>query len=558
MATQPTSDFVAEPHPQTSWLPLVIIALAQILMIFNISSLQVSIEGIVASLNTPATTIGTAIVTYSLVVAGFIMPGARVGQIYGSRRVFRAMVALFGSAMLLMALSFSPVIMIIAQMIAGAAAAALVPTLVVLVADNYSGQAQEKALGWLGGAQAMGIVLAFLLAGTLSTLIGWRYTFGFLVVLAAVIYKLSDKLSPVKDRSSVTIDWVGVALIAPAVLLISVGANSLTHWGVLLAGPGAPFSVVDMSPAPIMVVCGIFLIQAFFSWSRKRRAAGKSSLIALEVVETPKERAALLSIFIIGALGSAITFLIPLYLQIVQGRSGLQTAMVVIPFSLASFTSAVLVVRLYGQLSPRRIARYAFLVVAVGVALLGIVVRNDWSTFMVIVGMIMAGLGEGALVSLLFNVLVSASPKDLAGDVGSMRGTTNNLAAGVGTALAGALLVSVLGTSVHRELVHNPTIPNELKREVNLDNMPFVTNRQLRNTLGRTAATPEQVNEAERINIETRLLALKVSFFALAGLALLAFFPAGGLPDYVRGEISAGGTASSKEERKRPVVVRNR
>jgi predicted MFS family arabinose efflux permease len=398
----------------------------------------------------------------------------------------------------------------------------------------------------------MGIVLAFLIAGALSTWVGWRYTFGLLVILAAIIYKLSDKLSPVKNRSDkMTIDWFGVSLAALAVCLISVGANNLTHWGALLAGPGAPFSVVDMSPAPIMIICGVFLIQAFFVWSRKRRASGKPSLIALEVVETSNERSALFSIFIIGALGSAITFLIPLYLQIVQGRSGLQTAMVVIPFSSASFASAVLVVRLYGRLSPRRIARYAFLAVAVGVALLGIVIRNDWSTFMVIAGMILAGLGEGALVTLLFNVLVTASPKELAGDVGSIRGTTNNLAAGVGTALAGALLVGVLGTSVHRELVHNPTIPNELKMEVNLDNVSFITNRQLRSTLARTAATPEQVAEAERINTETRLLALKVSFFTLAGLALLAFFPAGGLPEYARGEISADGLAPIQ----RPEIV---
>jgi len=58
---------------------MIVIALAQILMIFNISSLQVSIEGIVSSFGTPATTVGTAIVTYSLVVAGFIMLGARAG-----------------------------------------------------------------------------------------------------------------------------------------------------------------------------------------------------------------------------------------------------------------------------------------------------------------------------------------------------------------------------------------------------------------------------------------------------------------------------------------------
>ena len=319
----------------------------------------------------------------------------------------------------------------------------------------------------------------------------------------------------------------------------------------MLAGTGAPFSILDMSPAPIMIVCGIFLIQAFFFWSRKRRQAGETPLIALEVVETPQERSALFSMFIIGALGSAITFLVPLYMQVVQGRTGLRTAVAVIPFSLASFIAAVLIVNLYDHISPRHIARYAFLIVSAGMAVLGAVIRNDWGTFMVIVGMLVAGLGEGALLTLLFNVLVSASPKALAGDVGSLRGTTNNLAAGVGTALAGALLAGVLGTRVHRELVHNPVIPNELKIEVNLDSVPFISNSQLRETLEHTSATPEKVSEAVRINTEARLLALKVSFFTLAGLALLAFFPAGGLPDYVRGEVPRGNPATPEQSKNR-------
>lgn len=546
LATQSISDIDADVEPKASWLPMVIIAMAQILMVFNVASLQVSIEGILSSFSTPATTVGTAIVTYSLVVAGFILLGARIGQIFGARRVFRVAVALFGAAMALVAFSFGAVTMIIAQAIAGAAAAALVPSLVVLVADNYRGAQQEKALGWLGGAQAMGIVLGFLIAGALSTWVGWRYTYGFLVLLAAGIYVLSDKLSPVKGRSHASIDKVGAVLAASAVLLISFGANNLAEWGVLLAAPGAPFSVLDMSPAPMMIVCGIFLVQAFFVWSRKRRAAGQTPLIALEVVDTSQERSALFSIFTIGALGSAITFLIPLYIQVVQGRSALQTAVAVIPFSLASFAAAVLVVRLYDRLSPRHIARYAFLVVSVGVALLGAVIRNDWSTFMVIVSMFVAGLGEGVLMTLLFNVLITASPKDMAGDVGSLRGTTNNLAAGVGTALAGALVVGVLGSSIHRELVHNPVIPYELKTEVNLDNVPFISNDQLHGILAQTSATPEHVREAELINTEARLLALKVSFFTLAGLALLAFFPAGGLPSYIRGEIPGSNSPSSK------------
>jgi MFS family permease len=513
-----------------SWRPLFVIGLAQMLMVFNVATLQVSIDGISTSFGAPATMVGTAIVVYSLVVAGLIILGARVGEAIGSQRVFRSMLALFGIAMALMAVSPGAITMICAQVLAGVSAAALVPSLVVLITRHYAGRQQSRALGWLGGAQAMGIVLAFLIAGSLATWISWRVTFGLLVLLAAAIFKLSDRLAPIEGEPRVRIDVIGVVLVALAVFFISVGCNNLTDWGVLLASPTAPVAILDMSPAPFMIVSGIFLMQAFVSWSRRRLAQGASPLVALEVIDTPRERSALFCMFAIGALGSAITFLIPLYIQIVQGRSSLQTAVAVIPFSLASFAAAVSIVRLQGRVAPRQIARFSFLLMAAALVLLAAVIRNDWSTFAVVIGMIAAGIGEGALVTLLFNVLVSASRRELAGDVGSLRGTTNNLAAGVGTALAGALVAGVLGSSVHRELVDNPLIPQELKVQVNLDNVAFTSNDQLREALARLGADPAHVDEAVEINSRARLLALKVTFFALAGLSLLAYFPAGRLP----------------------------
>jgi MFS family permease len=532
--TAPNS--VAVESGDASWTPMLVIGLAQIMMIFNISTLQVSIDGIASSLSTSATTVGTAIVTYALVVAGLILLGARIAQIFGSRRVFRASVVVFGAGMAIMALSPGVTTMIVAQVVAGAAAAALVPTLVVLIADNYKGSQQEKALGLLGGAPAMGIVLAFLIAGSLATWIGWRFMFGLLVVLAAGVYKLGAKLNPAVQDPDVRLDWVGAIFAALAILLISVGSDNLTAWGTLLARPAAPFSVLDMSPAPLMILGGIFLGQAFITWSRNRSDRGGMPLVALEVLDTRKERSALFSIFIISALASATTFLIPLYIQVVQGGTSFQTALAVIPFSVASFAAAVLVVRLYGRVSPARIARNAFLVVALGLALLGTVIRNDWTDLMVMISMAITGLGEGALVTLLFNVLVTASPKELAGDVGSVRGATNNLATAVGTALAGALIVSLLTTGVHKDLIHNARIPIELKAQFDLDSVPFISNDQLRRTLQRTGAPPEQIDEAVRINVDARLLALKLTFFTFAGFALLAFFPAGSLPNSMRTE----------------------
>jgi len=532
---------------RASWLPLVIIAMAQIMMIFNIATLQVSIDGIASSFNSSATSIGSAIVAYSLVVAGFIMLGARIAQMLGSRRVFRMTVLAFGAAMAIMALSVGVPMMIVAQVVAGAAAAALVPTLVVLVADNYKGRQQEQALGWLGGAPAMGIVLAFLIAGSLATLLGWRVVFGLLVLFAAGIYKLSDKLSPAVGEP-VQVDFGGVALAALSILFISVGSANLISWGTLVASPAAPFSFVDMSPAPIMILAGIFLGQAFIFWSRRRQAAGHTPLVALEVIDTATERSALGCIFIVSALASAITFLIPLYVQVVQGGSSFDTALAVIPFSVASFIAAVLVVRLYGRVPTSMIARNAFLLVAAGFALLGAVVRNDWTNGMVMLSMAIAGVGEGALASLLFNVLVSSSPKELAGHVGAARGAVNNLASAVGTAMATAFVIGILGVNLHANLVHNEKIPIELKSELNLDNVSFISKDQLRTVLARTSATPAQVEEAVLVNTDTRLVALKLTFLTFAGFALLAFFPAGALPRYERGEIPAEAQGAEPEE----------
>lgn len=517
---------------RASWLPMIVVAFAQILMSFNINALRVSVGGIVVSFNTSPTTVGTAIVVHSLIVAGLVMLGAKIAARYGARPVFRATAGVFGGAMMIMALSPSATLLILAQAIAGAASAALVPTLVVLIAANYQGRQQAQALGWLGASEAMGGAIAFVVAGSLGTWIGWRYPFALLALFGAGVLVLARRLNPVEGQRDLKIDWVGVGLVVFAMPLISIGFNGLNRWGLLLAEPTAPFGILGLSPAPVMIVVGIVLGQAFFSWSRRRRDAQRTPLIDPQVIARPRQRASVFTMFMIVMLGSAVSFLIPLYIEIVQGRSSLETAFAIIPYSLSIFVGAVLVSHILDWISSRVVARGAFVMVAVALASLGMVVRNEWETPMVILGLIVLGLGQGALVTTVFNVLAAASPVALAGDVASLRGTTNNLAGAVGTAIASGLLIGVLSVSVTRELVDNPVIPKDLKAQVDLDNIDFVSNDHLVEVLGETTAAPKQVSEAVRINTEGRSRALRICFLALTGLALVAIFPAGGLPGY--------------------------
>lgn len=523
---------------RTSWLPLMIILLAQLQMAINVSALPISIGAIVDELNTSPTSVSTALVVYSLAVAGFVILGARLGKLIGSRLVFQIGVLVHGFSMGAAALSTTANDLIQYQGLAGLAAAALVPTLVVLIVTHYEGEQQTQSLGVIGGAQALASLLAFPIIGVLISLASWRYAFGLLVFVAAVVFILSFRLGPVPRQRGTVIDWIGAVIAATAIILISLGFNNLNEWGLLLASNRAPFSILGLSPAPAMVVLGLVFGRGFLDWSQTRIEGNKAPLLELEVLDSRQERAAVLSMLIVAALGAGITFLIPLYIQIVQGGSSLRTSVAVVPYMLAVFSASILVVRVFLRWTARRIGSISFLLVAAGLVILAFAIVNDWGNLFVILGLIVTGIGEGALLTLLFAVMVSASPPELAGDVGALRGTTNNLATGLGTAIAGALLIGMLGVLIHTNLIDNPLIPRELKRQVNLNNIDFISNEQLLEVMQSTTATPEQVNEAVRINTSTRLLALKVTFLVMAGMALIGFIPARDLPNTRAGESS--------------------
>jgi MFS family permease len=543
MTTAPASK-LADINDRQSWLPMVVIAMGQALMSFNVAAIPISMSGMVKSFETPPTTIGTAIVMYSLGVSGFVMLGAKLGQRFGSKIFFQAATALFLVAMILMVISPRAEIMLAAQALAGFAGASLVPSLVALIANHYSGKQQAEAVGWLGSARAIAGVLAFIIVGYVAT-INWRFGFGLLIFLSVAILFLSTKLKTAKPRPEVKIDVVGVILSAIGVICIAFGFNNVRGWGLITARPAAPFDIMGLSPAIALIIGGILIVSTFFVWSHRQAIMGKTPLLALQVVSSPREWATIVALFIIVSMEGAINFTVPLYIQIVQGQSSIRSSIAMMPFMLTVFFTAILIVRLYSKFSPRRIAIASFVLVSIGTAWLAFVIRNEWSTVPVIAGLITVGLGQGALVTLLFNVLVTAAPKELAGDVGSLRGVTQNLAAAVGTALVGAFVVGMLSSMIMTNAATSPVISAELLNQVNPANLNFMTDTQVESRLTDIGASAAEVTDGLRINAEARIRALKIGFMVMSGLALLAIVPCSWLPDYKPGDIPADGQKRS-------------
>src|SRR5262249_25934440 len=221
------------------------------------------------------------------------------------------------------------------------------------------------------------------------------------------------------------------------------------------------------------------------------------------------ETTAVVAFLVAGSLGLAVGFLIPLYVQIVQDRTPLYSAVAILPYALAVAVAGGVCVRLDDRFSPRRPGIASFLLCAIGLVVVAFTVGNGWGTIAVMLGLLLVGIGEGTLLTLLFNVLVSASPKRLAGDVGACaawRTTSRPRSAQHSRVVAVGLLSVLLSSAFARS-----ELPRQLKAQVLFDDVDFVTNDELRSALGAASATPEQVEEAVAINEDSRRRALQAS-----------------------------------------------
>jgi MFS family permease len=172
------------------------------------------------------------------------------------------------------------------------------------------------------------------------------------------------------------------------------------------------------------------------------------------------------------------------------------------------------------------------------------------------VPLILVGIGIGALAPQLGAVTVSAVPDEKSSEVGGLQYTVINLGASIGTALAGAVLISVLTTTFLSGVANNPAVPQEMssKAQVELSaGIPFVSDAQLQSAL-QSAGVPSTTAQAVTDqNAASRINGLRASIALLALIALIALAMTRRLPVRPVGvEGVAPAEADEDRERARP------
>ncbi len=281
------------------------------------------------------------------------------------------------------------------------------------------------------------------------------------VVVVAGILLLARRMEEGPRETGVQLDLVGTALSAIGLGLIVFGILKAGTWGLVTPKPGAP-EWLGLSPVVWLILGGGVVLCLFYAWQNRRIARGSEPLVDPAMLRVPVLRGGLTSFFFQYFLQGGLFFAVPLFLSVALGLSAIDTGVRLLPLSITLILAAAGIPKLFPDASPRRVVRIGFAALFVAlvvlIALLDVNAGAEVTTW----PMLLAGLGIGALASQLGAVTVAAVPDEQSGEVGGLQNTITNLGISVGTALAGALIISALTASFLTGIENNPAVPDRV------------------------------------------------------------------------------------------------
>ncbi|HET6571071.1 MAG TPA: MFS transporter [Solirubrobacterales bacterium] len=451
----------------TKWSILAVLAVAQFLMVLDQAVMNVAISQLVDDFDTTVTTIQMVIALYALVMAGLMLTGGKLGDLWGRRRAFALGLVIYGCGSALTAASWNvPSLMFGWSILEGIGAALVLPALVALVAGSYRGGDRAIAYGVLGGVAGAGIAVGPILGGWMTTDFSWRVVFvGEVVVAVGILLGTRLIREPARERDAPSLDWVGSVLSAAGLALIVFGVLQASNWG-WLAPAASPVEPFGFSLTPFVIGAGALVLAGFVAWERRREERGLDPLVHLPLLRIRALRGGVSMLLAQNLILMGIFFTIPLFLQIVQGLDALETGVRMLPASVGLFLAAIAGSALARRFAPRPIVRFGLLVVLVAIAMLlgTIEPALDNGSFLAAMGVL--GVGMGLVVSQLGNVVQSAVGDDDRSEAGGLQNTAQQLGSSLGTALLGAIVITGLIAAFTANVADDQSISKDVGRQL--------------------------------------------------------------------------------------------
>src|SRR5438552_5084577 len=376
------------------WL-LPVLLVAQLMVILDITAVNIALPHIAADLQLGGSKISWAITSYSLIFGSLLLFGGRAADLLGRRRMFLTGLAVFAVSSFASATAGSATTLFAARAGQGLGAALLSPSALAIIMTAFQGNQRAKALAAWGAVGGAGAAIGVLVGGLLTEFADWRMIFYVNLPVAAALAIAALKTAPADTQKP---RWRGLDLRGAVLATTSLGAIVFA----ITQGQTAGWTSLQTL---LVGLGGLAGLAAFAVCERHTDTP-------LLRIERLADRAVGSGLFLmLAAAGSifGLFLLISLYLQNVLGWGPLSTGLAFIPLALAAGVGAHASGHIVSKHGVRGPLAGAFLVAAAGMTLLAHVGENGSYVRDVLPGILAGGLTLGvAVVSVSIAILTGA------------------------------------------------------------------------------------------------------------------------------------------------------
>jgi MFS family permease len=411
---------------------LIPLALAQFICSFAGSNMNVMITDIKDDLHTSVQGVQVCITLFLLIMAALMIPCGKLTDRYGRKRLFILGLIIYGIGALLSAAAPGLGVLILGNSILeGVGTALLIPPVYILTTMLFTDmKSRAWAFGLISGMGGIGAATGPLIGGALTTAISWRAAFVFQAIIIVIIVLLARNVrDPVPADPDHPFDIVG-AILSAVGLVVLVG-------GIMAADS-------NLGLMFILLVAGALILAGFFLWIRRRERAGKEALLSTALFRNRVSNLALVTQNVQWAVLLGTSFVVSAYLQVVRKYDAVQTGVIFTAATVGILLSSLAAGRLAKRYRQRTLILTGFVITIVGIVVLVFLVKGRPGAWYFAPGLFLIGLGVGVMLTPSVNVVQSAFPEHLQGEISGLSRSVSNLGSSIGTAIAGTILVAGL------------------------------------------------------------------------------------------------------------------
>jgi MFS family permease len=517
------------------WHIILPLALAQLINAYDTTAMNVAVSKVVSSLDTTVSGVQAGITIYSLIMAACMLIGAKLGDIWGRKRAFLIGVILYGIGALITSFSQNLGMMVAGwSLLEGLGSALMIPAIFAMVGSIFPpGKDRIKGYAIVGSAAAAGAALGPLLCGFWATYVTWRASFISEVVVVIVVLILSrniGKLPEVEDKPK--LDVVGGILSALGLIFIVIGFLQASIYGWLTAripvqiGSTLLIAKGGISPVLPFICIGLIILVGFAFWENHLKHVNKQPLIDLGMLKNRAASLGLLTVMALMFMQAGLLFVTPVFLQMALGLSPILAGLTILPLTVFLIVFSQLTSKLTSRFSPRTLIRLGMLLIPIGIFVIWLMLSDKPSAIEMVPGFIIIGIGIGFANARLLNMVQSSVPAEKQGEISGLNRAMSNLGGSLGTAVAGAVLISVLISSFSGLIMSNNVIPQPEKQRIEaaLDkDARTVSNTEAEKYLAEKSYQTDIKNALFDINQTARNKALLYALLAVGLIGIIGF-----------------------------------